>query len=518
MAVTGVRSSWDRMPMKVSRRWSDSSRAVMSVRTARDDSSPLHLERADRVLDRNGRPVPSAGLAGPLLPVCISLADQHVVQPASADLLGAVAETLERLAVGVADAAVRIGHQEDARVRLERGAEPCLALELCPGGGQLEARILQLAREHAALADGLPSLVGTGGLRREQAEEHDVVLNEQRPGVRIGDEQPLARDVGLDRDRDPRGSDAVPAGLGGRLDIRVTDDHAARWLAADDPGDRWLAERHDARRPVRDHPRRLGEGDPDPILVGVEGRADQRLADVERDGALLEATQRHGREEGGQVADPGGQREEARQDEDAGIGGGAGGRGGGSRTGHEDAGREQHRGAGGDLEPRPGVADASAAGSEQDHRRDELDGDEICDDEQRQSRVAARADEDRDRGSREPHQRAGRQPSGHGHEMAREMERQVRLQEQDDPAGRGEPLRELGPDAPRHLEREQGDDRPEDEHEVAMDRPRLPQVTDHDDDEDGDECELQRDVDGVHGSLDAWLGARASRRAPSVGR
>ena len=50
-------------------------------------------------------------------------------------------------------------------------------------------------------------------------------------------------------------------------------------------------------------------------------------------------------------------------------------------------------------------------------------------------------------------------------------------------------------------DREQRHDRGEHEHEVAMDVARVAQVAREDDDEDQDERDLERDVDGVHGSL-----------------
>ena len=96
--------------------------------------------------------------------------------------------------------------------------------------------------------------------------------------------------------------------------------------------------------------------------------------------------------------------------------------------------------------------------------------------------------------------------------MRRESQRQVWLEEQDDAAELAERRRKARPDDARDRKCEQNDDGPEHEDEVAVDHPRLPDVLDEDNDEDRDECELQCDVDGVHGSLgadDAWARGRS---------
>ena len=85
--------------------------------------------------------------------------------------------------------------------------------------------------------------------------------------------------------------------------------------------------------------------------------------------------------------------------------------------------------------------------------------------------------------------------------MARQPQREERLEQQDDGAQLGDRPRHVGPDRPGDGDREQRHDRREHEHQVAVDLARVPQVTGQDDDEDEDEGELERDVDDVHDSL-----------------
>ena len=61
--------------------------------------------------------------------------------------------------------------------------------------------------------------------------------------------------------------------------------------------------------------------------------------------------------------------------------------------------------------------------------------------------------------------------------------------------------RDAGDQAGHDRDREQGDHGCEDQHQVAMDRPWVPQVMHQDHDEDQDERRLQSDIDGVHESL-----------------
>ena len=101
----------------------------------------------------------------------------------------------------------------------------------------------------------------------------------------------------------------------------------------------------------------------------------------------------------------------------------------------------------------------------------------------------------------EPDQRCDRQRPGDTDEVAREPQRQVRLEQQDDTRHLGDRPRDAWDELGHDRDREQGDHRCEDQHQVAMDRSRVPQVVDHDHDEDQDECRLKTDIDGVHESL-----------------
>ena len=85
--------------------------------------------------------------------------------------------------------------------------------------------------------------------------------------------------------------------------------------------------------------------------------------------------------------------------------------------------------------------------------------------------------------------------------MARQPQGEERLEQQDDAGQLADRPRQVGPDGARDGDREQGHDRREHEHEVAVDLARVAQVAGQDDDEDEDEGELERDVDGVHDSL-----------------
>ena len=96
------------------------------------------------------------------------------------DLVRHVAEALEGLRVGVADPAVRVNDEQDARVRLEGDAEARLLVEAGLRFGELVALVLEHALEHVPLEDRLLAFGGTSGLLGQQAEEHAVVLHEQR--------------------------------------------------------------------------------------------------------------------------------------------------------------------------------------------------------------------------------------------------------------------------------------------------------------------------------------------------
>ena len=175
--------------------------------------------------------------------------------------------------------------------------------------------------------------------------------------------------------------------------------------------------------------------------------------------------------------------------------------GGRSRSRNQDRDGEADRRGGGDPQTRPGIADAVAGGPEEQERRDRLDGEEIADDEERDRRVAARPDPDPDDRRPEPDQRRDRQRPRDTDEMARQSQRQVRLEQEDHPGHLVDRPRDAGDELGHDRDREQGDHGCEDQHQVAMDRPWVPQVVDEDHDEDQDECRLQSDIDGVHESL-----------------
>ena len=96
------------------------------------------------------------------------------------DLVRHVAEAMEGLRVGVADPAVGVDDEQDARVGLEGDAEARLLIEAGLRFGELVALVLEHALQHVPFEDGLLAFGGTGGLLGQQAEEHAVVLHEQR--------------------------------------------------------------------------------------------------------------------------------------------------------------------------------------------------------------------------------------------------------------------------------------------------------------------------------------------------
>ena len=165
-------------------------------------SLALRLERADRELDRERRAIASAGLARPLLLDPGRTGLEQVRERPVLDLGRRVAEAAQRLLVGVADATAGVHDEEDPRMRLERRAEPRLALELGTGRRQLLAGVLEDRRQQAAFADRLTALGGAGRLRDEQAKQDPVVIEEQRSRVGLDDQPALAGQVGLDRQPD----------------------------------------------------------------------------------------------------------------------------------------------------------------------------------------------------------------------------------------------------------------------------------------------------------------------------
>ena len=87
-------------------------------------------------------------------------------------------------------------------MRLERGTEPRLALELGTGRRQLLAGVLEDRRQQATFADRLATLGGAGRLRDEQAKQDPIVIEEERSRVGLDDQPALAGEVGLDRQPD----------------------------------------------------------------------------------------------------------------------------------------------------------------------------------------------------------------------------------------------------------------------------------------------------------------------------
>ena len=245
----------------------------------------------------------------------------------------------------------------------------------------------------------------------------------------------------------------------------------------------------------------MRESDPERVRVSVDRRSEEALAEVEGDRALLEPAKRHRRDERGEVAQPGHEGQDPGDGRDAGVRRSATGGGGRSRSRNQDRDGEADRRRGGDPQTRPGIADAVAGGPEEQERRDRLDGEEVADDEERDRRVATRPDPDPDDRRPEPDQGRDRQPAGDPDEMGRESQRQIRLEEQDHPGHLVDRPRDARDETGHDRDREQGDHGCEDQHQVAMDRSRVPQVMDQDHDEDQDERRLQSDIDGVHESL-----------------
>ena len=139
-----------------------------------------------------------------------------------------------------------------------------------------------------------------------------------------------------------------------------------------------VPERDDRSRSVRDRPGCVRESDPQRIRVPVDRRAEEALAEVECDGALLEPAKRHGRDERGEVAQAGHERQDPGDGRDAGVRRSAGRSGGRSRTRDQDRDGEADRRGGGDPQTRAGITDAVTGGPEEQERRDRLDGEEVA--------------------------------------------------------------------------------------------------------------------------------------------
>jgi hypothetical protein len=146
------------------------------------------------------------------------------------------------------------------------------------------------------------------------------------------------------------------------------------------------------------------QGDPKRVRVALDRRAEQVLPEVERDGPLLEPTDGGRRDERGEIAKAGDERQDPGDGRDRRVRRGAAGGRGGPRSGNQDRDREGDRRCGRDAQPRPGVADPMPSGPEEQEGRDRLDREEVGDDEQRDRRVAARPDPDPDHRRAEPGQ------------------------------------------------------------------------------------------------------------------
>ena len=374
-------------------------------------------------------------------------------------------------------------------------------LELRPGELELVTGVLELALENALLADRLASFGRAGGLTGEEGEQDAIVVEEERPGIGMDDQPALTPQVGLDRKRDrglaARGGAVARSGIViGRPDL-----DRRRWRPVDDPDRRRRPKRDDRSGSVRDRAGRMRESDPQGVRVAIHGRPEEALAEIEGDRALLEPAQRHRRDERGEITEASHQGQHPRDCGDARVRRPACGRGRRSRSRHQDRDREADRRRRGDPQTRAGVADTMARGPEEQERRDRLDGEEVRDDEQRDRRVAARPDPDPDDRRPEPDQRRDRQRPGDADEMARESQRQVRLEQEDHGGHLVDPPRDARDELGHDRDREQRDDRREHKHQVAVDRPWVPDVVDQDHDEDQDERRLQSDIDGVHESL-----------------
>ena len=191
-------------------------------------------------------------------------------------------------------------------MRLERGPEPRLALELRPGVLELVTGVLELALEDALLADRFAAFGRARGLPGEQAEQDAVVVEEERPGIRVDDQPSLAPQVRFDRKGDGRLAGRVLAvARRGTVDTAPRPACGVGGVPSTIRTAGGVAERDDRCRSVRDRPGRVRESDPERIRVAVDRRAEEALAEVEGDGPLLEPAKRDRRDEGGEVAQPG---------------------------------------------------------------------------------------------------------------------------------------------------------------------------------------------------------------------
>ena len=75
-------------------------------------------------------------------------------------------------------------------MRLERRPEARLGLELRPGKLEFVTGVLELALENALLADRLAPFRRARGLAGKEGEQDTVVVEEERPGIRMTISQP----------------------------------------------------------------------------------------------------------------------------------------------------------------------------------------------------------------------------------------------------------------------------------------------------------------------------------------
>ncbi len=297
---------------------------------------------------------------------------------------------------------------------LESDAKACLLIEARLRFRELVALVLEHALEHVPLKDCLLAFGGTSSLLGQQAEEHPVVLNEQR--IATGEDRECS-DLRLVHDRDRET---------GRLALdrliaqggRVADGHGHRWRAGDRSQERRVARGNDCPPGAGDLHRRVGEGLPQRFGCAI-GRPDQRLSEVECRGALLESTQGLRRHERHEVGQSRGEREQPRDHDPRCIGrfSGRGGRAGDARD--QDRGGEEERPDGRDPQASACIADPVLGGAPEQDRPDALEEHETPDDQARRDQIPARADGVRnDQRADTRGQRYEHEVPSHRHEVA----------------------------------------------------------------------------------------------------
>ena len=307
------------------------------------------------------------------------------------DLVRHVAQALEGLRVGVADPAVGVDDEQDARVGLERDAEARLIIEAGLRFGELVALVLEHALQHVAFEDCLLAFGGTGGLLGQQSEEHAVVLHEQRIAT-CEHRQRSNRQFVPDRHGEA-GRFSFDGGIAQGRRLADRDRHG--WGAGDRSGDGRVPSCNDCAPGAGDSHRRLGERLPERIGFTVR-RRDERLSEVERRGALLKPPQGLRRHERHQVGQPRREGEQPRDHDQRSVGRlpGRGERAGNARE--QDRGGEQQCADRRDPQARACIADPVSGGPPEQDRPNALEEHETADDQGRCDRVPARADGERD--------------------------------------------------------------------------------------------------------------------------